>query len=201
MNRKQSQKGSSHLTLIIILVIAVLGGLSFAYWRNFMQPKAADNTPAPAVIEKVVDNTPVPVADDGKKTISIAEWGVKGKYTNDEVVTYLIMDNYAYGSDSVKIYSDSFPNNSTTTDCGGFISRLTANDKMAPSDQTIEQYYAYQQANLVVHGPVTKKVGEFYYHYTTPQVSCVKSSTDPLNIAELSITKVIEEVVLSLEAI
>ena len=42
MNKKQSQSGSAHLVIIIVLVVALLGALGYVYWLNFMQPKTSD---------------------------------------------------------------------------------------------------------------------------------------------------------------
>lgn len=36
-----SQKGSLHVIVIVVLIIAVLGGLGFVLWKNFLAPKAA----------------------------------------------------------------------------------------------------------------------------------------------------------------
>lgn len=40
MNNKQHQTGSSHLMIIIILVIALTGALGFVFWQNVIQKKA-----------------------------------------------------------------------------------------------------------------------------------------------------------------
>ena len=51
VNKKQSQSGSAHLVIIILLAVALLGALGYVYYLNFMQPKVADITPAPLVID------------------------------------------------------------------------------------------------------------------------------------------------------
>ena len=40
MEDKQSQTGSAHAIIIILLVIALLGGLGFVFWQNFAKSKS-----------------------------------------------------------------------------------------------------------------------------------------------------------------
>lgn len=40
MNKQNSQTGSAHLAIIIILILALAGALGFMVWQNFLQPKS-----------------------------------------------------------------------------------------------------------------------------------------------------------------
>lgn len=59
MNKKQFQRGSSHLILIIVLVIVILGGLGYVYWLNYMQPKVTSDTNAAVIVPADVALTEV----------------------------------------------------------------------------------------------------------------------------------------------
>lgn len=44
MSKKQSQSGSIHLVIFMVLIIALIGALGFIYYQNFMQPEKNDTT-------------------------------------------------------------------------------------------------------------------------------------------------------------
>jgi len=72
VNKKQSQSGSAHLVVIIVLVVALLGALGFVFWQNFMQPKS---TPAPTP-EVAVISTPT---ETNAGYLVLDDWNVKFK--------------------------------------------------------------------------------------------------------------------------
>jgi len=76
MNKKQSQSGSAHLIIIIVLAVALLGSLGYVFYLNFMQPKSTP-APTPAV---VVTPAPTPaVTDSYAGYLVIDDWNIKLK--------------------------------------------------------------------------------------------------------------------------
>jgi len=52
MNSSLSQKGSAHVVIIIIFVIAILGALGFVLWNNFLKPEAPKSTEVTQQVEE-----------------------------------------------------------------------------------------------------------------------------------------------------
>lgn len=55
MNKNESQSGSAHLALVIILIIALVGALGFIFYQNFVVSKTSK--PTPAVVDKKTDES------------------------------------------------------------------------------------------------------------------------------------------------
>ncbi|MEI6228895.1 MAG: hypothetical protein WCP11_02660 [Candidatus Saccharibacteria bacterium] len=182
MNKKQSQSGSAHLVVIIVLVAALLGALGFVFYQNFMVAKT--ETPAPVVV------------DDGRKTLSIAEWGVKGKYTSRETLTYAINQSGGF-----RVYSSGFVNDASTASCGSAIIRLNADDTLNDSFDrpTVAQYYTDKESSI--GSSHMKKVGDKYF-LMRGDVNCGADSGD-VSVAseEGKIDAALGEIMLSLEAL
>jgi hypothetical protein len=74
-NKISSQKGSTHVIIIVILVVALLGALGFVFWQNFMNKPAPANNETSKVEDKKQD-TPhkeTPVSDQ----LTLNDWGIK----------------------------------------------------------------------------------------------------------------------------
>lgn len=72
MKKKQSQQGSSHLILIISLVIVILGALGYVYWQNYgSSTHGASATHA----------------------LNIEEWGLTGSYNGSVPLVYKVNGN------------------------------------------------------------------------------------------------------------
>lgn len=77
MDTRQSQSGSAHLIVIILLVVALIGALGFVYYQNFMQQKD---------ITTLADDTTI-----NKDYIVLDDWNVKFKLPTNlgsNVITY-----------------------------------------------------------------------------------------------------------------
>lgn len=71
MNKKQSQSGSIHLIIVIVLVVTLIGALGFIFWQNFMQPKTSDtNSSTTASTATVSDITYKKYTTTGKYSVS-----------------------------------------------------------------------------------------------------------------------------------
>jgi hypothetical protein len=84
--RQKKQSGSAHLTIIIILVIALVGLLGFVYWQNFMQPKTieAENNTATNTSNLMADGT-VLLSKSITETVTGANLTLS--YPNDWILT------------------------------------------------------------------------------------------------------------------
>ena len=82
--KKQSQDGSAHLILVIVLVIALIGSLGFIFWQNYTQKQ--DMTASPTEITTPTEITPAPVvAETLPTTQTIAD--IKAAISSKNVTT------------------------------------------------------------------------------------------------------------------
>lgn len=81
MTNKVSQKGSSHIVIIVILVVALLGALGFVFWQNFINKD-------PIVKEAETSKTQAQTKDEyaGWKTYASTRDGYYIKYPSDWLV-------------------------------------------------------------------------------------------------------------------
>lgn len=103
MKNKQSQSGSGHLVIIILIVLVILGGLGFAYYTNFMKPKADDEKTKVDEKAQVVDSKTVSINPSATAPIYFTypgDWTVESSKSDgvDEI-------SAKSGSDDIKIYS------------------------------------------------------------------------------------------------
>lgn len=75
MLKTHSQKGSVHVVVIVILILAIVGALGFVFWNNFMVKNTADTSQKPPASKA---ETPA------KKSEVIALAGDMNKYVNYE---------------------------------------------------------------------------------------------------------------------
>lgn len=80
MNKRNNQLGSAHAVVIIILIVVILGLLSFVFWQNFIQKK--DTTPTKSVTTttqaKSVTTTPATTSTTTKSTVTSLPIGIYG---------------------------------------------------------------------------------------------------------------------------
>jgi hypothetical protein len=80
------QKGSAHVVIIVILVIALLGTLGFVFWQNFINKKSAEVTSD----SKQTTNQPTEkVKDPDEGYLVLKDWNIKFKLPADSnEITY-----------------------------------------------------------------------------------------------------------------
>jgi len=160
VNKKQSQSGSAHLIIIMVLCVALIGALGFVYWQNFMQPKASDKN---VVATKTADNTTATtpaVTNEGYLVLS--DWNVKFKLPvdlGDNAVTYqkVTVDSGVYYDISTERVS------ALGGDCAKFIHFVRSEEPfVAPVGSPIPAGY----------------VDGYYYGFNSPQSLCTDSGED-----------------------
>lgn len=70
INKNLSQKGSAHVVIIVILVVALLGALGFVFWQNYLKgpsetSNSNDNSTVQTNDKDKVKKTPVLVDEEG----------------------------------------------------------------------------------------------------------------------------------------
>ena len=156
MNKKQSQSGSAHLLVVILLVVALLGALGYAFYLNFIQSHSVEDTSTSVVVE--------PVATSEPNSLLITEWGIKGTYVGVSPIAYSIS-----GNDLVFTSSDS-PTNCVGDPVAG-ISRFTGDQPMSDvsvlaggSGETVAEFYT---SDAIGDYNGNKHIGDYYYIYNT----------------------------------
>lgn len=170
MKNKQSQSGSGHLIIVILIIVALIGAMGFVYWRNFMQVPASD-------ISK--DDTIKTTSDaDTVKTLTISEWGITGKYFGKYTLTYTTPDPGNFITFSTKGY----PKNCDIRMSGGpnpSYVMYSANEVLVPGDgSTALQKYNNQEKGIY-------KIGEKYFDVGYRMANCfgMDASSDAIRRA------------------
>lgn len=99
MNKHKSQSGSSHLIIIIILVVALLGTLGFVFWQNYYQTKTTTQT-------KISNAKVVETNNSSSSSLPIDD-GAAATFVKDFYISYIAVRQN--GGDY-----DSLAKNSTT---------------------------------------------------------------------------------------
>jgi len=149
VKKKQSQSGSAHLIIIILLAIALIGTLGFVYYQNFIQKKDS------VVVTDDMDSADDTVieADVNEGYLVLDDWDVKFKLQSDlgsNVITYQkdadsSWDDYKFSTERVSALG---------SDCA-YLNRLIR------SNETVDTTYGGLSL-----------VGYFggYYYYSTHRV-------------------------------
>jgi len=75
INKTLSQKGSTHIVIIVILVIALLGTLGFVFWQNFINKSTPQiNNDTSKTDNKQQENTNKDTQKSNRLTLN--DWGV-----------------------------------------------------------------------------------------------------------------------------
>lgn len=161
MGKKQSQSGSVHLVIIIILILALVGTLSFVFWQNYVnKPISSSNS---KTINSSKTQVTTPSTDtDNTKYFSITDWGIKGIYDGKYSLRYELKT----GSNFNQIELSS---SDVEKECQGrilyIISKYSATNVVGghshvaiDNPQTAEYYYStdYFEDEM-------RKVGDSYY--------------------------------------
>ena len=154
MNKKQSQSGSAHLIIIMILCVALIGALGFVYWQNFMQPKVSDKN---VVATKTADNTTTTTpAVTNEGYLVLDNWNVKFKLPadlGDSAVTYQKI------TDGSGVYYDISTERVSALggDCARLIRLIRSKESFGSS----------------IGAPILAgQVGDYYYGFHGPQSAC-----------------------------
>lgn len=165
-----SQGGSLHVVMTIILVVALLAALGFIFWQNFMQEDAKQ----PATY---LDN--IKQQDEtGATYLKIKEWGVELPLTDEiDDATYVVKPADWEGAENVEVAElstklldetdpvceDRTPDNITYSMVGPFQSIERTDDA---SYVPAEVGNAATIAELTGENEYVKKVGDYYYRFT-----------------------------------
>lgn len=95
MINKTSQKGSSHVVIIVILVIALLGTIGFVFWQNFINKDTSDTGNTTKVEVKQGDAN-----ENAEKSnqLMLSDWGIK--FTTSSSLTSTEVKYQARDADS-----------------------------------------------------------------------------------------------------
>lgn len=192
MKSRQSQTGSAHLAIIIVLVVALLGALGFVFWQNFInKPVANQSGTAQTSTQTTTD-----------KTLAVSEWGVVGSYTqassNVEGLNYKFekIDSStnktvtASATDTGAYLAITSP--ALDSLCGGgagfAITRATGDASMSASVGSPESTAAdvYNSINVPnINYSAKAHVGNYYYFLTAPQGSCTDANSADTSQADV----------------
>lgn len=154
MKSTHQDRGSTHIVLIIILVVAVLGLLGVVFWQNFVNQPAEQTGTSQSVTDESTDSSTPDPTDSFDTPLTVEEWGVVGDLGDISAlgsVSYAISQLDGGGA-YLRFLTDE-------VDCGlgnghGQITRLTAEEASDAISSTGVQ------------------VGEYYYFYRTGNGVC-----------------------------
>lgn len=81
MAKRQHERGSAHVVIIIILIVALLGALGWIFWQNFILKQSNTSSDKPVVIKQ--KTTPTAPAQPTLKTYTDSATGVSFRYPSN----------------------------------------------------------------------------------------------------------------------
>lgn len=85
VKKQNTQSGSAHLVIIIILVLALIGALGFVFWQNFMQSKD-NNKQENTSVKTITDSKYQKISQSELESIITSQLGLlNGKTSTDQV--------------------------------------------------------------------------------------------------------------------
>lgn len=143
------QKGSSHVIIIIGLVVALIGALGFVFWQNFIykEPVATDNDKVAVKEEKVAGD------DTDISGLLIDEWKIEIPVDSSYTVSKFHRSDEENGKNQYTVYAVS--NNAIGKEAR---SLECPDDKLGDIIRTTD----FQQGDPRIR---TEKIAGYYYLY------------------------------------
>lgn len=148
MNIRGSERGSTHIIVIAVLIIAIVGLLGFVFWKNFIdKPETKQQTTTKSQTKSTN------VSQSGK--LAIKEWGLSGSYDESTLgtLTYTITRG---------ALTFSSPKVNALLPCDGIDDSSWKFLRITPEEMT------------TMGAPLTPwtKIGDNYYERVYPQTGC-----------------------------
>jgi hypothetical protein len=187
VNKKQSQSGNTHLVIIIVLVVLLIGALGFVYYQNFIQSNNSSKSVASTKTVKSSTVAAKPEVTTNEGYLTFSEWGIKLKtpvgLADNRITYYKIannseLDGYNFSTSRVEAQGGACSSSSPQFSSLGIISRSTSPNTEEASPPTL-----------------VGKIGDYYYYYAHPQSIC----GDNLGNYEVQDTSMIQTMLLSVE--
>lgn len=171
-------KGSAHVVVIIILVVALVGALGFVFYQNFIEKKPAEQKTADTAKDTPAKTDTTPKADETNYLV-IKEWGVKlpAEGVLEGAAYYTDTVQNTDGSEQLAVYLTTTKlrtlakcdsSEASCASAGGALERGKADDTFyGGAGQSIGKYKDYGT-----------RVGDYYYSRTGPQASSFEAGPD-----------------------
>lgn len=170
INKALSQKGSTHVVIIVILIAALVGVLGFVFWQNFINKSTPVNNDT-AKVESKQKNT----SKDAEKSdqLILNDWGIKftvsSSLTSTEV-KYQAKDTDAYVFTTTRIQA-----------LGDECAKSPFGDAVSLT-RFAEKLMAVPDGELLNESPING----YYYVLSGPISSCssLNSNQQPVNLVD-----------------
>lgn len=88
----KKQTGSSHIVVVIVLVLALITTVGWIFWQNFVhkEPVAKETEIVKVESQKKNDESPAKTEDSNEGYVVVKEWGLKIKMTTADSLSYSI---------------------------------------------------------------------------------------------------------------
>lgn len=164
------QKGSAHVVVVGVLVLALLGALGFIFWQNFVSKDEVTKKAETIVKSEDAKNTARSSGDSKEGYLVLTDWGVKFKIPDDigELTYYKqtvsqneqgVNEHYEFSTKNVEALGGDCVN----TNESGSVTRLAY---LSRSQTKAEQYASSVPAND------NNPVGDYYYMVSGGQSLC-----------------------------
>lgn len=171
MNTKIKQSGSSHLIIIILLALALLGSLGYIFWQNFYTNKNNTGLPVDAS-EQVAEEKTVTVGKNLSKRFTLSypdDWTVEDNSLDGNAI-----ENISIYSPSRSVYVNyisEFDNSS------GFV---CGNDFENQTYESFNSTVLTSMPELSYRETTVKYIGEGYFYtaYLSESSTPIKAPTD-----------------------
>lgn len=165
MKSINSQRGSSHVIIIVLLVVLLIGALGYIAWQNFVvQPANESDTAQTVTQDSAVDQPEL-------SYLEIADLGIKIPYVASED-TYTVSEPSAFGS--VSVYSSVAADAGCVYDDGSELAGFIGSISSLPSNEDQRESSDYLRKVIIE---------DTAYTVMSPQNSCGSSESGENNPA------------------
>ena len=162
MKSQIKEQGSiAHITIVIVLVVALLSALGFIFWQNFLRSGSSDMSTGKNGTSQSAqkDNVEIVPVDPNKDYLVVDSWSVRFKPNVSAKVSYESKDDgYWFTTEKWKNFGGICDTNG-----GILVQRSTEKSTaMASPPRPLNN---------------EEKIGDYYYYYIGPQSACSDDHT------------------------
>jgi hypothetical protein len=194
--------------LLIVVTVGILGGTGWYVWQAKSQAdknlssanNVSQNVPTPTKSIKTFDDcknaagskilTTYPeqcVTKDGKKFtqfsqqyLTIKEWGVRGKYSSNLTLRYMLLEDSSSSPPEVVKFSSTQLDASDSAckgSYGGFFERYKSSEHYLEGDDGLDSGKTAVQYASTIDKKFYAHVGNYFYFFRSPGAACNESKS------------------------
>lgn len=184
MIKNTYSKGSAHVVVTVILVIALLGAVGFIFWQNFIKTELVSQTKV-EVQDKTSDVKKDEVQDENEGYVVLREWNVRFKLPqgSEEIVYYPAQTQVGAHYEFTTKRVENLGEGCVEPGVNGIVTRLGYLSRS-------------QTKNQELHGSVAANNNEpidgYYYYVSAAQSTCAEQSLEIQSADRTLVTEILK---------